>query len=255
MIQFRMKLAKQNILVTCLYPEALSLCRDYILTEDDSQWEEPCITVSTQKEDIFYEKRKLEAADRKEGIPIRRFSEEYLETLAVYRKIAEEMIDRNILLFHGSCIAVDGQGYLFTAKSGTGKSTHTRLWREAFGSRAVMVNDDKPLMEITSDGVTVYGTPWDGKHHLSSPVSVPLKGLCILKRGGVNRIARITKREAYSMLLQQSFRPKNPARLMKSLELIDRLAGSAPLYELHCNMEPEAALTAYQGMQGQQKRR
>ena len=84
--------------------------------------------------------------------------DDYLETLAVCRKIAERMPEYDTFLFHGSCIAVDGVGYLFTAKSGTGKSTHTRLWRELLDNRATMVNDDKPLIRIADDGLVIYGT-------------------------------------------------------------------------------------------------
>ena len=89
----------------------------------------------------------------------------------IYRKIADALVDDGVILYHGSVIAVDGQGYLFTAKSGTGKSTHTALWRELFGERAVMVNDDKPLLRVKDDQVTVYGTPWNG-NRLSDPVKM-----------------------------------------------------------------------------------
>ena len=61
---------------------------------------------------------------------MRKYSDIYLETMAVYRKIEDKLLDYDTILFHGSAVAVDGVGYLFTAKSGTGKSTHTRLWRE-----------------------------------------------------------------------------------------------------------------------------
>ena len=70
------------------------------------------------------------------------FSNAYLESLAVYRKLCEKMLDYDCFLFHCSAIALDGKAYLFAAPSGTGKSTHTRLWREVFGNRAVMINDD-----------------------------------------------------------------------------------------------------------------
>ncbi|MCE7699881.1 MAG: hypothetical protein K8E24_014030, partial [Methanobacterium paludis] len=188
------------------------------------------------------------AEDKKEGIPVRHFSEEYLETLAVYRKISEVLVNQDILLFHGSALAVDGQGYLVTAKSGTGKSTHTKLWRELFGERAIMVNDDKPLVHITEKGVTVYGTPWDGKHHLSSNISVPLKGICILKRDTTNHIKRIGKSQAYPMLFQQSYRSEDLEKMARTLELIDLLSAQTRLYELGCNMEIDAAFVAYEGM-------
>ncbi len=83
------------------------------------------------------------------------------------------------VLFHGSALAIDGDGYLFTAKSGTGKSTHTRLWRERFGDRVVMINDDKPLLHIDAGSVIAYGTPWNGKHRLGTNASVPLRADCV----------------------------------------------------------------------------
>ena len=158
------------------------------------------------------------------------------------------MLDFNTVLFHGSVVAVDGVGYLFTAKSGTGKSTHTRLWREYFGNRAVMVNDDKPLLHI-ADTVTAYGTPYNGKHRLGTNTSVPLKAICILTRAEDNHIEAITREQAYTMLLQQVYRPADMLKMTKTLELVDRLADSVKLYRLGCNMDISAAKIAYEGMQ------
>ncbi len=144
---------------------------------------------------------------QKRAFPSGSFSDAYLETLAVYRKIADHLLSYDTLLFHGSVIAVDGEGYLFTAKSGgTGKSTHTRLWREYFGERAVMVNDDKPLLRITDSGVTAYGTPWDGKHRLSTNIAVPLKGICILTRDTTNHIEPAEPHAVYPLIVQQTNR-------------------------------------------------
>lgn len=177
------------------------------------------------------------------------YSLAYLETLAVYRKIAEKCLAFDTLLFHGSAVAVDNEAYLFTAKSGTGKSTHTRLWREYFGERAVMVNDDKPLLKINNSGVTVCGTPWDGKHRLSSNIEVPLKAVCILERAEDNHIKKISKQEAYPMLLQQTFRPRGKQEMLRTLKLLDYLADQVSLYRLGCNQEPLAAAVAFEGMQ------
>ena len=211
----------------------------------------PDFAVQTRQADIAFERKKSAREDEKEGIPIRRFSDDYLETLAVYRKIAEQMPAYDTFLFHGSAIAVDGAAYIFTAKSGTGKSTHTRLWRELLGDRALMVNDDKPLIRVNPDGTaTVYGTPWDGKHRLSTNTAVPLKALCILERAAQNTIRQITAGEAYPMLLQQAYRPMDSMGLHKTLALIDRLAASVSLWRLGCNTDLEAAQAAYEAMKG-----
>ena len=236
------RLAGHAIKIESLYSQVHTLCAAYRV-EDDAEY---CIT--TTPADIAYERQRSAQADALEGAVPHKYADPYLETLAVYRKLAQLLVQDDILLMHGAVVAVDGQAYLFTAKSGTGKTTHTRLWMQQFGDRAVMVNGDKPLLHVTNTGVTVYGTPWDGKEHLSTNIACPLRAVCILTRSETNHIGRISKKEALPMLCQQVYRPADPAALAKMLPLVDRLGCSVPLYRLGCNMEPEAAQVAYHGM-------
>ena len=239
----RYKIADKVVEVKSIYVEVHEYCADY-LTDEPADY-----SITTTQADIDFERERSAREDEVEDIPIRHFSDSYLEELAVYRKIAEIMLDFDTVLFHGSVVAVDGVGYLFTAKSGTGKSTHTRLWREYFGDRAVMVNDDKPLLHIADSGVVAYGTPYNGKHRLGTNTSVPLKAICILTRSADNHIEPITREQAYTMLLQQVYRPADMLKMAKTLELVDRLADSVKLYRLGCNMDISAAKIAYEGMQ------
>lgn len=227
------ELAERKIEINCLHTQILSLCRDY-----ESEGEAD-FTVTVTRRDIEYERSKAEPGTWTDG---------YMETLAVYRKIAETMPKYDTVLFHGSCVAVNGSGYLFTARSGTGKSTHARLWREMLGELAVMVNDDKPLIRVKDGQATVYGTPWDGKHRLSRNMSVPLKALCLLSRAENNTIRRITAAEAYPLLLQQIYRPGDFNALEKTLALLDELMAAVPLFSLGCNMDIGAASLAYEAM-------
>ena len=167
----RIRLAGKTVQVTTCRAGFGEFAAQY-RTEDAADF-----CVETTAEDIRFEREKSAAEDRLEGHAVRAYSDEYLETLAVYRKIAVRMLEYDTLLMHGSAVAVDGRAYLFVASSGTGKSTHTRLWREHFGARAVMVNDDKTLVRVKEDSVTVCGTPWDGKHRLSTPIEVPLAAI------------------------------------------------------------------------------
>ena len=242
------RIAEHTVRIRSLHAEIHAMFRSYQATEQEQE-----ILISTTQRDIDAEKENASAEDRLEGIPMRAFSDGYLETLAVYRKLAAALLPDNILLFHGSCVCVDGEGYLFTAKSGTGKSTHTRLWREMLGSRAVMVNDDKPLLKIQENGVTVFGTPWDGKHHLSTNIAVPLKSICILEQGKQNEIHRITPQEAYPMLLQQTYKPEDARLMYKTLQLLDSLKDSVRLYQLRCNQELEAAEISFKSMQEKER--
>lgn len=232
MITARYDFAGKTVEVNSLNEAVHNYCAAYI-TDAPADF-----VVTTTQEDIDYERSRAEIPGLSDG---------YLEELAVYRKISEKMPYYDTLLFHGSVVAVDGVAYLFTAASGTGKSTHVALWRKLFGERAVMVNDDKPLLHI-GDVVTAYGTPYDGKHKLSNRIAVPLKAICILERASANSIVPVTKSEAYAMLIQQAYRPNDVFALQKTLELVDKMADKVGLYKLSCNMDIEAAQVAYDGM-------
>ncbi len=244
MITNRYKLADKVIEVNSLYKQVHDYCKDYTTSEPAD------FSVTITPEDIIAEKKKSDSEYAYEGLPAPNFSDALLEETAVYRKIAEKMPEFDTFVFHGSVIAVDGKGFLFTAKSGTGKSTHTRLWREYFGTKAVMVNDDKPMLKVTDSGVIAYGTPYNGKHNLGENIAVPLKAICILTRGEKNSIVSIDRSEAYSMLLQQVYRPQDPLQMVKTLKLVDKMAENVELYRLACNMDIEAAEVAYNGMKG-----
>ena len=247
MTDFMIEIAGCPIGVAALYESTRDFCGGYLSEKA------PAFSVTLTQEDIDLERELSAREDRLEGRKVQNHSDAYLETIALQRKIARVLISFDILLFHGSCVAVDGACYLFTAKSGTGKSTHVRLWREMLGDRAVMVNDDKPFLHIGKESVTAFGTPWNGKHHLGTNISVPLKAVCILEQGAENHMEPISPREALTMLFQQSHRPADPKLMGKYLELLDGLAGSVAFYRLQCNMDPQAARLSYEVMSGDKK--
>ena len=162
------RIAGRSIAIESQYPDVHAYCAAY------RHAGEPDFTIRITPADIDRERDKSAREDQRQGIAPRAFPEGYLEELAVYRQIADRMPAYDTLLIHGSAIALDGAAYLFTARSGTGKSTHTRFWRQTFGSRAVMINDDKPLVGLTDAGAVIYGTPYNGKHRLGENLSAPL---------------------------------------------------------------------------------
>lgn len=242
MTEYTLQAAGTAVEIIAEYPSTKEYCSEYLVEEAAD------VSVIVNSQDIAFERTQAAREDAIEGLPIRNLSDAMLEITAVQRKIAEHLFAYDTIVFHGSCVAVDGEGYLFTAKSGTGKSTHTRLWREVFGDKAVMVNDDKPFLKIGEESVTVYGSPWTGKHGLGCNMSAPLKAICILERGEENKISRIDPASALMMLFQQSSRPGNPQMMPKYMDLIDRLSKNVAFYRLECNMEPEAAFTSYNAM-------
>ena len=236
------RLAERNIGIESLYDRVHARCAGY-RTEG-----EPDFVVRTVQADVDRERALSAEEDRREGRSVQAWSDGYLEELAVYRKIAERMPAYDTFLFHGSAVAVDARGYLFAARSGTGKSTHARLWQQLLGDRLTYVNDDKPLIRITEEAAVVYGTPYDGKHHLSADVAVPLEAVCLLRRGEENLIRRMGAREAFPRLLQQVYCPQDKEAMARTVALLRSLTQRVRFYELFCNMEPEAAQVAFAAM-------
>lgn len=238
---FVMKIAGFAIEVQALFETTRFYCREY-LTDC-----EPEYFVPISRELILREQELLDLEADEEGLKRRKFTEPFLERSAIQRRVAELLADRNVLLMHGSTVAVDGQAYLFTAACGTGKSTHTRFWREAFGERAVMVNDDKPFLRFEEGTVFAYGSPWSGKHGLASPVRFPLKGICVLSRGAENVIRRAAPADVIDLLRHQCFVPEGDSMVPK---LVEELSELVALWEMTCTKDPSAALISFEAMHG-----
>ncbi len=241
-MEFTVCLAGINIAVTSIFYEVYELCRGY-LTDKPAD-----INVSVTPEDILYE-RKINVREAQiEGIPVVEYPDSYLETLAVYRKIAKKLLDYDTFLMHGAVVAVGDKAWLFTAPSGTGKTTHINLWLKNIPNSYV-VNGDKPLIHI-GDECTVYGTPWAGKEGMNRNTCVKLCGIVFLNRGKDNHIEQVPMSQVLPVLIQQSYRPGDRAGLEKTLVLINRIGRKIPMYQLYCNMNDEAALTAYNVLSG-----
>jgi len=242
MAQFTMEIAGVPGRVRSLFESTKDYCGKYLTDR------EPEFSVTVRPEDLVFEQRELDEEARQEGMKRRKFSDPFLERAAIQRAFSEAIFDRRCLLVHGSAVAVEGKAYLFTAKCGTGKSTHTRLWREVFADRAVMVNDDKPFLRLDTTQVLACGAPWSGKHGLDTNITVPLQGICILERGEENRIRRIQPEEAFPMLLHQSYCPLDPKKEERFHTLVEELAGRVPLWKMECTVDPEAAAVAWEAM-------
>ncbi len=239
---FTIEIAGLAVSVEPLFQSTRDYCRAYL------SGGEPELTVTVTQNALVHEQALLDQEAVEEGLRRRKFSDPFLERSVIQRAVADELLRRDTLMLHGSTVAVDGQAYLFTAACGTGKSTHTRLWREVFGDRAVMINDDKPFLRLTPDGVIACGSPWSGKHGLDTNMAAPLKGICILRRGTENVIRRIQPETAIEMLRHQAHLPEAPELQEKARELADTVAGLVPLWEMECTKDPQAAQVAYNAM-------
>ena len=238
-----MCLAEKYVFVEAIYPSTRDFCRDYLV-----ECEKPDVSLSVSPLDVEAERKKSAEERRLEGLAPYEFPKPYLETLALYRKIAEALLPFGIILFHGSSLSMDGEGYVFTAKSGTGKSTHAAIWRKVFGTRVKMINDDKPLIGISGSEITVYGTPWCGKHSLGENSSAPLKSIAVLERSNENFATKMSPAEAYSHILTQTYRPARADAMKQVLSLLDKLVRGVTVCRLGVNMNDEAASVAYNCM-------
>lgn len=178
---------------------------------------------------------------------------EYLSTGGnFYRQLLE--FDGTML--HSSAVVMDGYAYLFSAPCGTGKSTHTSMWREAFGhDRVLMLNDDKPALRLENGRWYAYGTPWSGKTAQNTNMRVPLGGICVLTRGETNEIVPFGGTKAVLALLEQSMRAVNKEGRARLLELVNSLMETVPVWKLKCTPTPDAARVSQKAMSDEAKKR
>ena len=173
----------------------------------------------------------------------------YLENLAILRKVMRLLVTKHqAILFHGSSIKYKDKAYVFTAVSGTGKSTHTRLLKEYLGDSVEFINDDKPILKLVDGTVYCYGSPWNGKHHVGNNVSAPLKAVCIVNRAKDNSITKIPPEIAMKTLFEQSMEFSDEDTAINVLNVISKIMAQASFYNLNCNMDLSAAECSYRGM-------
>lgn len=173
-------------------------------------------------------------------------SREYMKTgIDFYNKL----LNYDGMMLHSSAVVLDGYAYLFTAASGTGKSTHTRLWCENFDG-AEILNDDKPAIKLENGCWYAYGTPWSGKTDLNINKRVPLGGIAILERDSDNSIVPLNGKRAVYAILNQTVRPADEARRIKVVELISDLLENVPVWHLKCNTDNSSAILSKEAMTG-----
>lgn len=229
-IEFRIKLADIVIGIHGQYDYLKEYCRDYLADEEAE------LEIEITEQDILAEGADTKA--EKFGLP-------YLETLAALRKIAELMPEYDRFLMHGAVLSWKGEGYMFTAPSGTGKSTHVALWKKYLGEDVRIINGDKPILIVEGKEIYACGTPWAGKEHWQTNTSVPLRGICFLKRSKQNRIRKMEVSEALPLLMRQIYHTGDAAMAKRTLELLDVVFQNVPMYLLECDISEEAVKCSF----------
>lgn len=173
----------------------------------------------------------------------------------LYQFAVEELPKHGSFIAHAAVVKYDGFAYAFMAPSGTGKSTHIKLWMDTLGPEATVINGDKPIlrMDKTPTGkpqIIACGSPWTGKEGWQTNTSVPLAGLCFLTRGSTDTCHHISPTEAFDSAVRQIYMPSDPTSAIRTLDFVDVLLQTVPLYQLSCTMNKTAAKASFEAMTG-----
>ena len=232
---FNLNVCNMTFSISCIYPTTKKYCDGFLVEEQGDH------SIVVTQADIDAERENCVKEEAGVDPGLLTCSDAHMEIVTLLRKIADYITHHNRALMHGSAICVDGKAYIFTALSGTGKSTHTRLLRKLLGERCTMINDDKPFLIFEQDQVFVCGTPWMGKHRLGENIIKPLAGIFFLRRGEENSIQLMKPDKALPLMLSQIHRPVDMECMMYTLEMLDKLLLNIPLYNFACNMDISAA--------------
>lgn len=214
------------------YAHVEQLCRDYVTSSHA-----PAFRVRVTEDEI-------RAYRTSAGRPM---TAPEAESYLLYRHICEQMPAYDAFLLHAAVVEMDGRGYVFSAPRGTGKSTHTNLWKTHFPGRATIINGDKPLVRRAADGrLWAYGTPWCGKEGHEENRKCPLTAICFLEQAAENRITPMSTSDTAARLLGATILPREPALQDRMAALIGQVVRTTPAYCLSCRPDTAAAELAYE---------
>ena len=230
MVTFRIKIANKVLEINVFNETTKKYCGKFLSEE------QPDYIITMTDEDL-----KNESSNSADG---KVYVNE--EISALYRKIADLFVEENIIVFHGSSFMVDNNGFIVTARSGVGKSTHVKLLEEHIGESFKYINDDKPLL-LVNDVITIFSNPWNGKERRGNNVSAPLKAILFLSRAEIPSFRKIeNKQEIYIKLLSQIYLPKEKSKREKALKIADKLLKTISVYEINVNKDIESAKMTYE---------
>lgn len=225
-MEFTMRVANRVILVRCIYPGTYNMCMPYWATENAV----PDIEINIDERLIRTE------ADRIGQTGRQRLNAKTVEKLLVHKLISEELLSFDTLLIHGAVVALHGAAYMFTAKSGIGKTTHVQNWLESIAG-AYVVNGDKPFIIVrkADELPLACGSPWAGKENMQTNTVVPLKAIILMERAEENHMERVSFTQAFPFLFQQVFHPESVVNMRKTLSLMQRMNTAVSFWRFQCN--------------------
>ncbi|MCX7714370.1 MAG: hypothetical protein N2171_01360 [Clostridia bacterium] len=153
------------------------------------------------------------------------------------------VLTRGRLVLHASAINYKGSALAFSAPSGTGKSTHTGLWRTVFGDCVSIVNDDRPIIILDEESLLLCGSPWSGTSGINTNQIIPLAAIVCLERGNENYIERLKENAAVLKIIKETPKPVIPYLMPIYMDRVNDLIKRAKMYRLYCTISPESVHT------------
>ncbi|GHU81333.1 hypothetical protein AGMMS50284_0780 [Clostridia bacterium] len=198
---------------------------------------QPTSDISIKLENEFFLERQKEH-------PHLRLSD--IENIFTLSSFSNQLINFDGMVIHASAIEYDGEAYLFSGDSGVGKSTHTALWQERFGTEKVtIINDDKPVIRLVNNEFFVYGSPWCGASYSNKNIKTPLKAIVFLEQDLQNWIKPIKNTsELVYKILSHTKRTFSKNQTVKLMKLMDKLIECCKFYSMGCDVSADAVETA-----------
>lgn len=177
-------------------------------------------------------------------------NDKYILAHAIMIAFMLATLKNGTLLIHSSAVIYEGKAYLFQGKSGTGKSTHARMWLQNIDG-AEQLNDDHPVIRFSSDGIAkAYGSPWSGKTPCYRNVSAPIGAFVRIVRSKENELCPLSPLKGFASLSTSVFYLPFISEELKEIrhKTIERLAMTVPCFEMHCRPDADAAQTCMTGL-------
>ena len=219
-----------NIKVNNKYSFFSELCKEYLVVCDT-----PDITIDIPDSDIKNEMA-INPMAQNEG---------YIESICAYRNIVKNIAGFDAFMLHGAVFTAEDRCIALLAHSGTGKTTHLKLWMHLLGDKLTVINGDKPIVRFICGKPYAYGTPFNGKENIGTKSRAELTDICFIERSETNSVEEKSPLYSLDLIMDQIIMPNKSQDVYRVLGLIDQLINHCKIWLIKCNMDIHAAKIAY----------
>ena len=235
---FQIVLGGINFRIICNYGTTKDYFFDFLTNDIKSE-----VSITINQNDILEAWKVSQYYDGNDLSIKSKWYEPTLERQAIERKIVEVLPTYSMLLMHGVAISDGTSSYIFSAPSGTGKSSRAQLFIKRH-SNYFILNGDKPILKVLDDVILSCGSPWKGKEHYGVNIEAPLKAIYLLERAEHTEVFPISVAASFDTLLRQTYISTSEDNLYRTLQLIKALEGRVNLFRFQSSFDTESMETA-----------